>query len=155
MKYQAHEHHIPKKTTDVFDSAHYRGLLQSKVTIDGKEIPYNFFSDSRDIALGLSTDGFAPFKKRKQTTWPIIFVNYNLPPDIRVHMGNVMEVGTIPGPKKPKDADSFFFPAVQELKQLEVGVVAFDSLSDSLFVIRSFLIRVFGDIPAISMVMRV
>jgi hypothetical protein len=83
MKYRAHEHHhIPKKTTDVFNSAHYRGLLQSKVTIDGKEIPYNFFSDSRDIALGLSTDGFAPFKKRKQTTWPIIFVNYNLPPDI-------------------------------------------------------------------------
>jgi len=156
MQYRAQEHHhVPKKTTDVFDSTHYRDLLHSKVTVDGKEIPYNFFSDSRDIALGLSTDGFAPFKKRKQTTWPFIFVNYNLPPDVRVHMGNVMEAGTIPGPKKPKDADSFFFPAVQELKQLEVGVVAFDSLSNSLFVMRSFLIRVFGDIPAISMVMRV
>ena len=147
-------HHIPKQTSDVFDSTHYRDLLQSKVTVDGEEILYHFFSDSRDIALGLSTDGFAPFKKRKQTTWPIIFVNYNLPPDVRVHMRNMLEAGTIPGPKKPKDADSFFFPAVQELKQLEVGVVAFDSLSDLLFLMHAYLC-VFGDIPAISMVMRI
>ena len=68
-------------------------------------------------------------------------------------MGNIIELGTIPGPKKPKDADSYLFPTVQELAQLEQGVTAFDSLSDSLFVMHAYLLRVFGDIPAISMLM--
>lgn len=48
----------------------------------------------------------------------------------------------------------FFFPAVQELVELERGVVAFDSLSGSLFSLHAYLIRIFGDIPAMSMVMR-
>lgn len=67
---------------------------------------------------------------------------------------NFIPAGTIPGPHKPKDSDSFFFPAVQELAELERGVVAFDSLSDSLFTLHAYLIRVFGDIPAMSMIMR-
>jgi hypothetical protein len=46
------------------------------------------------------------------------------------------------------------FPAVQELAQLEQGVTAFDSLLDSLFVMHAYLLRVFGDILAISMLMR-
>jgi Transposase family tnp2 len=155
MRYRAHEHyHTPGRMTDIFDSTSYRDLLNSKVTVDGKELPFCFFSDTRDIALGLSTDGFAPFKKRKQTTWPIILFNYNLPPDIRIHSGNIIDLGTMPGPKKPKDADSYLFPAVQELMQLEQGVTAFDTLSESLFVMRAYLIRVFGDIPAMSMLMR-
>jgi Transposase family tnp2 len=69
-------------------------------------------------------------------------------------MGNIIDLGTIPGPKKPKDADSFLFLVVQKLSQLEQGVVAFDSLLDSLFVMCAYLIRVFGDIPAVSMLMR-
>ena len=155
MRYRAHEHrHTPGMTSDIFDSTLYRDLLSTKVTTDGKDLPFYFFSDPRDIALGLSTDGFAPFKKRKQTTWPIILFNYNLPPDIRMHGRNVIDLGTIPGPKKPKDADSYLFPAVQELKQLEEGVVAYDSLADALFLMRAYLIRVFGDIPAVSMLMR-
>jgi hypothetical protein len=68
-------------------------------------------------------------------------------------MGNIIDLGTTPGPKKPKDADSFLFLVVQELSQLEQGVVAFDSLSDSLFVMCTYLICVFGDIPAVSMLM--
>jgi hypothetical protein len=155
MRYRADEHeHIPGKTSDVFDSSDYRKLLGKNVTIDTETLPHYFFSDARDIAFGLSTDGFAPFKRRKQTTWPIILINYNLPPDVRSQIGNIIPLGTMPGPKKPKDADSYLFPAVQELLELERGVVAFDSLSDSLFTMHAYLIRVFGDIPAISMIMR-
>jgi len=155
MRYRGHEHHHESGlTSDIFDSTSYHDLLQSKVKVNGEELPFYFFSNPRDIALGLSTDGFAPFKKRKQTTWPIILFNYNLPPDVWIHMGNIIDLGTIPGPKKPKDANSFLFPAVQELSQLEQGVVAFESLSDSLFVMRAYLIRVFGDIPTVSMLMR-
>lgn len=80
--------------------------------------------------------------------------NYNLPPNIRIHMGNIIELGTIPGPKKPKDADLYLFPAIQELVQLEQGVIAYDSLSYALFMMHAYFIRVFGDIPAVSMLMR-
>ncbi|KZV79107.1 hypothetical protein EXIGLDRAFT_593983, partial [Exidia glandulosa HHB12029] len=52
---------------DYIDGDHYRELLHKEVHLDGLPLGYRFFADMRDIALGLSTDGFAPFKKRKQT----------------------------------------------------------------------------------------
>ena len=155
MRYRAHEHrHDPQKMTDVFDSDHYRSLLQTPVTVGNEELPNWFFSDSRDIALGLSTDGFAPFKRRKKTAWPLIIFNYNLPPDVRFHKKNIISVGVIPGPKKPGDMDSFLWPLAQELLQLAIGVTAFDALAQVLFLLHAFLIIVFGDIPAVSLVMR-
>ena len=113
-----------------------------------------FFSDECDIALGLSTDGFAPFKRRDTTCWPIILFNYNLPPEIRFLKGCCIRVGTVPGPKKPWDWDSFSWPLVEELIQLEVGVLAFDAISKSNFLLHAYLILAFGDIPAMSLIMR-
>ncbi|KAH9940352.1 uncharacterized protein BXZ73DRAFT_8660, partial [Epithele typhae] len=67
-QYRAQEHHhVPGVVTDVMDSKHFRGLLDKKVTIGGKEFPHRFFEDPREFALGLSTDGFAPFKRRSKT----------------------------------------------------------------------------------------
>ncbi|KAJ7234808.1 hypothetical protein C8J57DRAFT_1089480, partial [Mycena rebaudengoi] len=67
MKYRAQFKHDPKVTKDVFDGKNYRKLQQSYVTINDKRQSYKFFSDPRDIALGASTDGFAPFKRRNKT----------------------------------------------------------------------------------------
>ncbi|KAJ7168418.1 hypothetical protein C8R43DRAFT_822843, partial [Mycena crocata] len=55
----------PDTVKDVFDGSHYRGLLKKFVTLHGNKLGHKFFSDIRDIALGLSFDGFAPFKRRK------------------------------------------------------------------------------------------
>lgn len=52
-----------EKVTDVFDGALYRELCEREVTMDGKTLPHWYFSDRRDIALGLSLDGFTPFKR--------------------------------------------------------------------------------------------
>jgi hypothetical protein len=83
MQYRAFEHeHTPGKISHVFDSHVYRQLLGKRVAITGSHASYNYFSDPRDIALGLSTDGFCPFKRRKATAWPLILFNYNLPPEI-------------------------------------------------------------------------
>jgi hypothetical protein len=60
----------------------------------------------------------------------------------------------IPGPKKPSDFDSFLWPLVQELLQLEIGVSAFNEITKDVFLLHAYLIVVFGDIPAISMIMR-
>jgi hypothetical protein len=137
------------------DGRNYARLCKEYVTIDQKRRPYRFFDDPRDIALGMSTDGFAPFRRRKQTCWPLLLYNYNLPPEIRFLLQYIICIGVIPGPNKPKDFDSFFWPALEELLKLAMGVRAFDATRSELFPLRAYLVLVFGDIPALSMVMRI
>jgi hypothetical protein len=154
MQYRAFEHkHIAGKISDVFDSHIYRRLLGKRVVMGGTTASHEYFSDPRDIALGLSTDGFCPFKRRQATAWPLLLFDYNLAPEIRFHAGNRIDLGTIPGPNKPKDFDSFQWPAFEEFMRLQHGVRAFDVLADEFFVLRGYLLLVFGDIPAMSMVM--
>jgi hypothetical protein len=154
MAYRAEFEHVPGRVSDVFASKWYRLLLRTFVVISGQQLPHWFFSDPRDIALGLSTDGFGPFKSRSHTAWPLILFNYNLPPDIRFHKDNIISLGIIPGPKKPWDLDSFLWPFVQEMIQLAIGVLAFDAITKTLFILHAYLIIVFGDIPAVAMLMR-
>lgn len=148
----AHRYH--DKICDIFDGQHYQTLRSQQVSVDGKILAHKHFSDRRDIALGLSVDGFCPFKKRKQTCWPIILFNYNLPPDIRFHLENIICVGVIPGPTQMKDIDSFLALLIAELKLLAAGVRAFDVRSSSLFSLHAYLILAFGDIPAAAKLMR-
>ncbi|KAF7333167.1 hypothetical protein MVEN_02382500 [Mycena venus] len=154
QQYRANHEHKPGKTTDVFDGTHYRSLQTKEVQINGKKYGHKYFSDRRDVALGGSWDGFSPFKHRKKTAWPLIIFDYNLPSDLRFLLQFILALGVIPGPNKPKDSDSFLWPFVQELLKLAVGVRAFDILSGELFALRAYLILVFGDIPAVSMFMR-
>ena len=153
MLYRSQHVHNADKTTDVFDGSLYRQLCTEKVDIDGRKLKYNHFSDHRDIALGLSTDGFAPFRNRKSTAWPLILFNYNLPPETRFHVEEILALGVIPGPKKPLDVDSFLWPAILEFIRLAQGLTTFDILKAELFVLHAYLILVFGDIPAISLLM--
>jgi hypothetical protein len=140
-----------EKVTDVFDGKLYRKLCEREVTVNGKTLPHQYFSDHRDIALGLSLDGFAPFKRRSNSAWPVILFNYNLPPDLRTHLDHILCYGIIPGPKSVKDVDSFLVPLLNELAELSEGVDgALDLTAREFFVLRAYLILLFGDIPAIS-----
>lgn len=155
MRHRAEGHiHSPDKITDVMDSDVYQNLLGRHVKVDGKTLPHTYFSDPRHVAMGLSTDGFCPFRKRKTTAWPLIAFDYNLPPEIRFHLENIIAIGIIPGPKKPIDLDSYLWPLVEEFLQLAVGVRTWDALSQTFFVLCAFIILVFGDIPAVSLLMR-
>ncbi|OBZ68331.1 hypothetical protein A0H81_11890 [Grifola frondosa] len=152
MRYHAEEHvHDPNTMTDIFDSNIYRSKLGKHVVIHGKKLGHTFFGDPWDVALGLSTDGFAPFKCRKSTSWPIILYNYNLPPKIHFHKENIIPLREVPGLKKPIDFDSFLWPIVEELLHLKIGVRAWDAHIAAHFILHAFLIIVAGDIPAISM----
>ncbi|KAF7349606.1 hypothetical protein MSAN_01686300 [Mycena sanguinolenta] len=130
-QYRANHEHEPGKITDIFDGTHYRSLCTKKVEINGKKYGHKYFEDPRDIALGASWDGFAPFKRRKKTAWPLILFDYNLPSDLRFLLQFILALGIIP-----------------------VGVRAFDILSRELFALHAYLLVVFGDIPAVSMFMR-
>ena len=151
MQYQSNHVHNPTKSTDIFDGTHYTLLLGKCVTIGNEELPMWFFSNPRDIALGLSTDGFCPFKHWNKAAWLLILFNYNLPPDKRSYKKNIISLGSIP--KKPLDLDSCLWLVIQELLQLEIGVSAFNALLQSNFTLHAYLIVVFGDIPAVSLIM--
>lgn len=146
--------YCPSKINDVFDGQQYRALCDTPVTINNQQQGHHFFSDRHDIALGFSTDGFAPFKRGKQTCWPLIFYNYNLPPEERFQRDNIICVGVIPGPKKPHDCDSFLWLLVSELLLLASGVLAYDVLEAINFMLRVYVILGGGDIPAMTMVLR-
>lgn len=42
----------------------------------------DFSSDIRNVRLGLAADGFNPFGNMNiaHSTWPVVFIPYNLPP---------------------------------------------------------------------------
>ncbi len=150
MRFRSEHDHTAGGYTDIFDGKLYQQLLKKHVVVDGKELPHKFFEDPCDIALQIVTDGFQIFKKAKHTAWPLIFVNYNLPQDERCHLEDLVCVGVIPGPKAPKDIDSFSHPLYEELQELAVGVSTYDALEDEVFSMRAFAILGGGDIPAVS-----
>ncbi|KAJ4484511.1 hypothetical protein C8R41DRAFT_737788, partial [Lentinula lateritia] len=68
LKYRGSYVHLPGgPIRDVMDGSHYQHLCKQRVIVDGQELLHTFFSDSRDIMFGLSTDGFAPWKRHKKT----------------------------------------------------------------------------------------
>ena len=128
-------------------------MLDTFISIDSSS-PFFFFSNPHDIALGLSTEGFAPFKWCNKTCWPIILFNYNLPPEIHFQKKYCIHIGTVLGLKKPWDWDSFCLPLIQKLIQLEIGIQAFDAIGMALFILHTYLILGFGDILAMSLIMQ-
>jgi hypothetical protein len=53
-----------------------------------------YFSDERDIALGLSTDGLQLFDVGKYSVWPVLLVNLNLEPQERVKKRNLFSAAS-------------------------------------------------------------
>ena len=155
MQYRSTRAYSPGVSSDIFDGEYYQQLRSTPITVHGKPIdpPTNYFEDDRDIALGLSTDGYGIFSSGRATAWPLIIFIYNLPPELRVHTEHILALGVIPGPNKPAEIDSFLIPLHEELFQLAKGVDTYDIRSKQSFLLRAFLLIIFGDLPAISMLM--
>ncbi|KAH7917964.1 hypothetical protein BV22DRAFT_1187293 [Leucogyrophana mollusca] len=117
MKYEP----VPGKIHDVFDSNHYHRLLRHRVV--------------RDIALSLCTDSYLLYKRRRggPSATPLLLQNYNLPPQVRTHLSNLL---------CPKDLESFLSPLDNELE-------TFDAQERSLFALHAYIIFKLGDIIAI------
>ena len=144
----------PDSISDVFDGKLYRELCEKFVRVDGQTFDHKYFEDKRDIALGLSLDGFPIFNKRNLSAWPVILINFSLPPDIRTHLIYLLCYGVIPSPKAVRDMDSFLHPLHCELQKLARGITSLDLRSKEMFLLHVFLILIFGDMPAIAKVMR-
>ena len=114
-----------------------------------------FFADEHDIAFALSTDGLDLFKVGQFQVWPLLLVNLNLDPIVRVKKCNLIQCGIIPGPRSPKDIHSFLRPLMNEFKNQEIGGVpnVYDASTDSTFTLRFYLTLVCADLPAMAKLM--
>ncbi|XP_042472108.1 uncharacterized protein LOC122054736 [Zingiber officinale] len=111
-----------------------------------------FASDPRNLWLGLATDGFNPFGdlSSRYSCWPVILVNYKLPPLMCMAKENLMLTLLIPGPKQPgNDIDVYLEPLVEDLKELwDIGVETYDAFSKSVFNMKAILMWTINDFPA-------
>ena len=135
------------KIKDIFDGRYYKHLLQKDCQVNG-HLMGNFFLGKCDLALGLSSDGFSPFKKQKHSAWPLIVFNYNFSLLTQFWLNNILCLGVIPGPKAPKDIDSFLIPLVDKLVLLAEGIKTFDRSDSEFFDLWAHLIKIFGNMPA-------
>jgi hypothetical protein len=111
-----------------------------------------FASNSRNVRLGLASDGFNPFgvMSTSHSTWPIVLVPYNLPPWMCLKQPFWIMSMLIPGPKSPgNDIDVYLQPLIEELKHLwEHGVETFDASLEHNFRLHAAILWTINDFPA-------
>ncbi|WMV49176.1 hypothetical protein MTR67_042561 [Solanum verrucosum] len=114
-----------------------------------------FAKDSRNLRLGLASDGFNPFRTMSisHNTWPVMSMVYNLPPWICMKLEYLMLSLLIPGPRSPgNDIDIYLQPLIEKLKELwEFGVETYDASRNQTFQMRSALLWTINDFPAYAM----
>ena len=115
----------------------------------------DFASESRNVRLGLSSDGFNPFRTMSisHSTWPVVTVAYNLPPWLCMKPEFMMLSLLIPGPQSPgKNIDVYLQPLIEELKVLwESGVETYDASKNQMFRMRAALLWTISGFPAYAM----
>ncbi|XP_074579109.1 uncharacterized protein LOC141835604 [Curcuma longa] len=111
-----------------------------------------FAGDPRNIRLGLATDGFNPFGNMSNaySMWPVILVNYNLPPWKMMKPSYLIMSLLIPGPKSPgKEIDVYLQPLINDLKELwDDGVEAYDASTKQVFQLHAAVMWTIHDFPA-------
>ena len=115
-----------------------------------------FAAESRNLRLGLSTDGMHPFSMQNTnySTWPILLVNYNMPPTMCMKAENIMLSLLIPGPSAPSNnIDVYLAPLIDDLKDLwSEGIVVYDAFMKENFTLRAILLWSISDYPALGAV---
>nr|XP_025625364.1 uncharacterized protein LOC112717592 [Arachis hypogaea] len=119
------------------------------------EIDEEFAKESRNIRLGLSSDGFNPIRSMNisWSTWPVMLMVYNLPPWMCMKPEYCMLSLLIPVPQSPgKDIDVYLQPLIEDLKLLwEKGVETYDASKNETFQMRAALLWTINDFPACAM----
>ncbi|XP_035843728.1 uncharacterized protein LOC110929331 isoform X4 [Helianthus annuus] len=113
----------------------------------------DFASESRNVRLGLASDGFNPFRTMSvsHSTWPVVLMPYNLPPWMCMKQPYFFLSLLIPGPSAPgNNIDVYMEPLVAELQELwDInGVETYDASTKSNFQMRASLLWTISDFPA-------
>ena len=108
--------------------------------------------DSDEVVM-LSIDGAQLFRNKKSDCWIYIWVVLDLAPDERYKLRNILPGGIIPGPKNPKDLDSFLFPGLAHVSAVQKeGLHLWDGLDRTDLTSFIFLLLVLTDAVAAAQV---
>lgn len=116
--------HYANRSTDgkmrhTTDSPQWK-FVDTQLEPEGAE--NRFGTDPRHIHLGLAADGFNPWSEKRSTDsmWPVMFINYNLPPWLVTKKYFLMLNLLIPTKisVNSENFDVFLQPAIDELQEL-------------------------------------
>ena len=132
---------LPNVFSDVYDGNVWKNFQ----VVDN--IP--FLQAPNNISLKLNLDWFNPFEHIQYSVGVLYLVVENLPRSERYKMQNIILVGTIPGPKEPKNnINSYLKPLVDELLTFWDGTLLKTSNLFGVTPIRCALTCVTCDLPA-------
>ena len=104
-----------------------------------------------DTVVMLSIDGAQLYRNKKSDCWIYIWILLDLAPDQRYKIRNILPGGIIPGPKNPKDLDSFLFPGLAHVSALrKEGLRVWDGYSRMEVISYIFLLLVLADAIAMA-----
>lgn len=127
--------------TDVYDGAIWK-KFQCVNNVPFLQVPNN-------LCLKLNLDWFNPFEHIQYSVGVLYLVVENLPRIERYKMENIILIGTIPGPKEPKNnINSYLKPLVDELLNLWEGTLIETSDFFGKAPVRCALTCVTCDLPA-------
>jgi hypothetical protein len=111
-----------------------------------------FAEDSRNVRLGLASDGFNPFGNMSTSynMWPVVLMPYNLPPWKCMKDPYMLLSLLIPGVKAPgNEIYVYLWPLVDDLKELwNEGVITYDASTQQTFKLHASLLWTINDFPA-------
>jgi len=101
----------------------------------------HFSAESRNVHLGLCTDGFNPFRSfaAPYSCWSVILTIYNLPPGMCMRSEFMFLSTIIHGPRSPgQNIDVCLRPLIDELTQLwSSEALTYDISRKHIFVMRA------------------
>ncbi|SJL09586.1 uncharacterized protein ARMOST_12966 [Armillaria ostoyae] len=87
-----------------------------------------------DSFISISLDGAQLYRDKNSDCWMFIYLFYDLSPDYRYKKAYVIPGGVVGGPNKPKNTDSYLFPALYHLSALQQeGLRVWDSYQSVYF----------------------
>lgn len=114
----------------------------------------SFARDPRNVHFALAADGVNPYKQNRTSwsTWPVLLLNYNLPPWLSTKKFFILLALLIPGRESVTGDvfDVYLEPLVEELLELWAGVPAHDVTKDAgekAFQLRAMLLWTIHDFP--------
>ncbi|XP_020204521.2 uncharacterized protein LOC109789889 [Cajanus cajan] len=132
-----------------------RHPADGQVWNDFDKLHPEFSSETRNVRLGLASDGFNPFRTMSlsHSTWPVMMVVYNFPPWMCMKSEYMMLSLLIPGPQSPgNNIDVYLQPLIEELKELwESGVETYDASRNQTFQMHAALLWTISDYPGYAM----
>ena len=89
-------------------------------------------------------------RSTKWSTWPVVLVNYNIPPWMSIKNGHIILCLFIQGKRKVKDMSVYLAPLINELQDLRKGYEVVDNSKTrhrKVFNLRAILMWTMHDYP--------